>query len=246
MISRPDVADVSVISPYNDKIDPRIVAAQARVFAHLWVPLVQADLDLGHGPWLDRAIAGCTGDVFCTADIDAFPLTRAAYDQAIAAARAGKLFGLAQTENRNNPDEIYAAPMFLAISIQTWAALGRPSFARDANADVAQNLTRAALAAGVPVEMKYPTAAARTGWGLADKGMFGIGTFYGENDFFHLFQARVSPHAELFEMVAADVVGGGPLRFGRYARFMLEQDYDRSCRGRLRNLFGLKRKIGPL
>jgi hypothetical protein len=238
--------DVPVLSPFNDKIDPRIVKHQAAVFAHLGIPLVQADLDVGHGPWLDRAIAACESDVFCTADIDAFPLTRAAYERAIAAARAGKLFGLAQAENRRNPDEIYAAPMFLAISLQTWERLGRPSFTRDANADVAQNLSRVARAQGVAIEMSYPTSAARTGWGLADKGMYGIGTFYGDNEFFHLFQARVSPHARLFEMVAEDVVSGGPLKFARYVQFMIGQDYDRSCRGQLRNLFGLKRKIGPL
>ncbi|MEO8531788.1 MAG: hypothetical protein ABI459_11225, partial [Deltaproteobacteria bacterium] len=239
--------EITVLSPYNDKIDARIVAGQARVFAHLGVPLVQADLQGSHEEWLDREIAACQTDVFCTADIDAFPLTRAAYDRAIGVARSGGIFGLAQTENRHNPDEIYAAPMFFAIGIATWEAMGRPSFKRGADrSDVGQEITRLARAQGVEVVMEYPTAACRAAWGLADRGMYGIGTFYGANDYFHLYQARVSPHARLVEMVADDIVAGGKLRFAAYVDLMVQQDYDRSLRGKLRNLFGLRRKLGAM
>ena len=79
-------------------------------------------------------------DVALLVDIDCFPLNRDIVERAFAAAREGRIFGCAQSTNHIDPDRLFVAPMFMAISRRTWDRLGRPSFRRDARNDVAQAL----------------------------------------------------------------------------------------------------------
>ena len=46
--------------------------------------------------------------------------------------------------------------------------------------------------------------------------MFGIGTFYGDNDFFHLFESREPAYEQLLVAVADDAIAQRPLQFARY------------------------------
>jgi hypothetical protein len=206
---------VTAHAPYDDRIDPRIVAAQARVFAHFDIPLVQERLEGGHGGWLN-GLAGREPDgQFCSVDIDAFPLSRAAFDRAVTSARQGHIFGLAQVANQFDPTELYAGPMFLMFDRAVWHKLDRPFLSKRETSDPAQEVTRRARANGVPVDLLYPTTVLRPQWPLADKGVFGLGTFYGESEFFHLFQARRGGAADLVEAVAEGAIQG-KLDFKRY------------------------------
>ncbi len=51
---------------------------------------------------------------------------------------------------------------------------------------------------------------------LSGKRVFGIATFYGEMEFFHLFQSRKKRNIRVFAEVCGDVIAGRRLDFGRY------------------------------
>ncbi|MFN4099823.1 MAG: hypothetical protein ACK4GT_08600, partial [Pararhodobacter sp.] len=172
-----------------------------------------------HSVWL-QAMFEAEGDgLTIVADIDAFPLSRAAFERLLEPARAGGVAGLAQVANHKNPDRLYAGPMFLAAGRDVYRALGRPAMARWDKGDVAQALTDAADAQGVPVSLTYPSFAIRPEWALAQRGVFGIGTFYGDLEFFHLFQSRKRNSMQLFVAVAEDVIAGR-YDFARYIEIM--------------------------
>ncbi len=196
---------------YWDNIDPRVVEAQRRVFAHFGYPIEQLErTGQNHGDFLDAYMAGLgPDDVALLMDIDCFPLNGEIVAKAFAAAREGRIFGCAQATNHIDPDRIYIAPMFMAISMKTWERLGRPSFRPDERNDVAQRLCDEAGAAGVELEMLYPWASIVPKWRLGDIALYGIGTFY-RGGVFHLFQSRWTPFAFILHEVADDVIAGRP------------------------------------
>ena len=194
---------------YQSNIPAGVLAGQKAVFTHFAIPLVQTlDNSIEHGTWVTRLFAETTDDIIVLADIDAFPLSRAAYDSMIARAAEGELVGLAQVANHKAPDRIYAGPMFLAIKRSLYHELGAPALTRSANCDVAQALTDRAQEAGKTVTLIPPRFAIQPKWPLAGQGVFGIGTFYGDMEFFHLFQSRKRNSVALFEAVARDTIRG--------------------------------------
>lgn len=195
-----------VLSPYQSNISPMILNAQRAVFEHLGIALSQVNIDgQEHGAWMDQAACACTDELIVFCDIDAFPVTRAAFDGAIAQAKKGHLVGMAQRANHFDPDHIYAGPMFLAMATDTYAELGQPTLARKDGNDAAQYLSRVAADKGTPITLLYPSVVIDPRWNLSTKGVFGIGTFYADNSFFHLFQARLQENITLFERVAQDI-----------------------------------------
>lgn len=200
----------TVHSFYRYNIEPRVLAAQQSVFDHLGVPLRQwRDDKQTHAGWMDELLADDSlDDIFVVADIDAFPLTYAAYEWIVGEAEKGAIVGLAQTTNEKRPDKIFAAPMFLAFRRDVFKALGAPTMHPYDEGDVAQILTDLAPQHGVDVVLKYPTFALRPRWALADRGVFGTGTFYGDNEFFHLYASRMRNTADLFCAVAEGAVAG--------------------------------------
>lgn len=206
---------------YWDNVDPRMVAAQAAALAALGGGLRQ-DLATGtpHHVWLDRTLAGIgPDDTVLLLDIDCMPLDRTVIERAFAVAESGGVFGVAQVANHLDAALIYAAPSFLAVARRTWEALGRPPFAADDRLDVGARLTVAARAAGVTVELLYPTFSLVPRWHLAGRGCYGIGTFY-DGSVFHLFQSRhAAAYAEAFDTVARCVADGRPIDYlALYAR----------------------------
>lgn len=73
--------------------------------------------------------ASASDDIIIFCDIDAFPIRRSAYLQAIDHAKNGALFGLAQFSNHKKGTELYAGPMFMAFQ----KAPGRPWAAQRSN-----------------------------------------------------------------------------------------------------------------
>lgn len=195
---------------YQSNVDRRIVEAQASVFAHLGIPLVQQlDDSLDHAGWLTSIMRDDSlGNLAVVADIDAFPLCLAGYRRLTAAAMGGSVSGLAQVANHKNPDHIYAAPMFLSVRRDIYKQAGAPDMSRTNRSDVAQILTLRAEEAGIPVSLIWPKFSISPRWSLAQYGVYGIGTFYGENEFFHLFEARRQQSMELFLAVAEGVLAG--------------------------------------
>ena len=209
-----------VLTFYRNNISAEMLTWQKRVFDHFEIPLVQQCEDsLSHAQWLDRVFRSEPDELVVVADIDAFPLSRAGFDTLIAKARAGAVAGLAQVANHKDPQRLYAGPMFMALSRALYHDLGAPPMAQTDQSDVAQLLSDRAMQQGKPLSLVYPRFAIKPKWPLADKGVFGIGTFYGELEFFHLFQSRKSNAALLFTAVAQDVVAGR-LDFAAYLNIM--------------------------
>lgn len=112
----------TVHSFYNDKISSQLVEAQAKVFAHFNIPLKQWHINgITHCKWIEDIYNDHSdGEIAVIADIDAFPLSRSAYEDLVATARSGSIVGLAQVANHKQPDHVYAGPMFLALKRQTF------------------------------------------------------------------------------------------------------------------------------
>lgn len=203
---------MNIVALYWDNVDPRVVEAQRAVFAHFGYAIDQRErTGVAHGDFLDAYMAELGEDeVALLTDIDCFPLNREIVARALACAREGAIFGCAQAANHIDPDRLYVAPMFMAISARTWNALGRPSFRPDAQNDVAQRLNDVARAAGVEVEMLMPLGAIVPKWRLGDVGFYGVGTFY-RGGVFHLFEARHTPFAFLLHEVAAATLADRPI-----------------------------------
>jgi len=205
-------------SLYWSNVPKAVLGYQRRVFEALSLPLEQQQIDRkAHGEWMTEVLERAAPDeivVFC--DIDAFPLTAAAYDRAVAAAAAGAVFGLAQYANQKSNEHLYAGPMFLAVARATWERLGRPDLSRNKQFDAGENLSAAARAAGVAVELVMPCASLVPRWALADRGVFGIGTFYGACEYFHLFESRRKTGTNIMAAVTADVAAGRRLDFAHY------------------------------
>jgi hypothetical protein len=211
------MSDPIVLSPYQSNVAPVLLEKQRAVFAHLGIPLQQVNIDgIEHGAWMEQAARAPASDVIVFCDIDAFPVTRNAYDEVIALARAGALVGAAHVANHFDPSHIYAGPMFLAVSPESYEAMGAVGLARKDGNDAAQYLTRTAQGQGIDVELLYPSTVIDPRWPMANRGVYGIGTFYSENGIFHLFEARYAQNLELFERVADDVIAGAGLDFAGY------------------------------
>jgi hypothetical protein len=203
-----------IVALYWDNIDPGVVEAQRKVFAHFGLRIDQRErTGVNHGDFLDAYMAEIgADDIALLMDIDCFPLNREIVDRAFASARQGGIFGCAQSSSHVDPHRIFVAPMFMAISRRTWNQLGRPSFSPDTHNDVAQRLHDVAVAAGVEVEMLYPWAAIVPKWRLGDIALYGIGTFY-RGGVFHLFESRWTPFSYILFDVADAVVNDRPVDY---------------------------------
>ncbi|MDR2326917.1 MAG: hypothetical protein LBE51_16160 [Acidovorax sp.] len=201
-----------------DNIPARILEKQKAVFAHLGIPLQQDLADKKpHGRWMNEVLAqSSSDDVIVICDIDAFPLNRQAYLRAVAHAQSGGLFGLAQFSNHKPGNEIYAGPMFMAFRKSLWEQVGQPDLLASKLHDAAEVMTVLAHQHHAEVLMSQPTACLQPKWALANKGVFGIGTFYGECDFFHLFESRKPSYDQLLSAVADDVLADRALQFTHY------------------------------
>jgi len=198
-----------IVSLYWQNIDPRMVKTQAAVFRHLGYTIEQTcETGLNHGLFLDRIMAGLgDDDIMLCVDIDCFPTNSAIIEQAFAAARAGHLIGCAQVSAHIDPNRIFTAPMFLALSKRLWVQLGCPSFCATPTGDIAQTVHDHAAAAGIAIDYLMPWACLIPKWSLAGEALYGVGTFY-KGGVFHLFESRTSPFTFAFYTVAADVLAG--------------------------------------
>lgn len=208
----------TIYTMHWDNIPAGILEHQKAVFDHLGLPLQQERAhQQPHGLWMNEVLARHGSDevvIFC--DIDAFPLHRQAGLDAIAQAQAGALFGLAQFSNHKPGNQVYAGPMFMALRQGLWDELGRPDLQKSKQHDAAEVLSALARARGVALSMSAPTATLIPKWALGHEGVFGIGTFYGQRDFFHLFESRKPAYGALLAAVAQDVVQERPLNFAHY------------------------------
>lgn len=215
-----------VHSMHWDNISKDILHKQKMVFDALKIPLIQCNANnVEHGTWMNSILASCAEDeILVFSDIDAFPLNQDAYYRAVDAAQKGKVFGLAQFSNHKKTKEIYAGPMFMSFSKKTWRALGCPTLERSRDYDAAESLSFNCRTTGSPLELVFPTSTLIPKWALSDRGIFGIGTFYGDCEFFHLFESRKPKYESIFIAIAEDVTNGRPLNFEKYLSISLSEN----------------------
>jgi hypothetical protein len=215
-----------VHSLYWKNISPAIIESQEAAFKYLDIPLFQQEIDRkDHGQWMTEILEESDDDdivLFC--DIDAFPLNRYAYERSVVHAHSGGIFGLAQFSNHIPTSEIYAGPMFMAVRKNVWTQLGSPNLSASNTADAAEILSIRARQFGVPLLLSKPICCIDSKWALANEGVFGIGTFYGDFEFFHLFEARKKSSINLMKKVVDDLVCSRPFDFHAYLNLMLSEN----------------------
>ena len=206
-LSRDDMAKRRIISFHWNNVDSRVVRGQSDVFHHFGLSIEQHRRDrLNHGVFLDEIIRDLEQDTtLLIVDIDCVPLNPEIVERAFTFAEAGGIIGCAQVASHIDWMRIYAAPMFFAISQKTWEELGRPSFHKSPTGDVAQDLHDIAAKMDRRIEHLHPTACLIPKWRLADRGCYGIGTFY-QGGVFHLFELRSAKYNALFVKICDDIV----------------------------------------
>ena len=197
----PEKARAIVVSFYMPNIPRRVVAAQRRLlkrFAPADVAGLQIMTVRSHERALTQFMRTTRYRVVVFLDIDCVPIGPRAIDRLVAEAERGRLVGSAQRAGHiENGNHLYVGPFCLAIAAETYAALGRVSFARTSRADVGEELTFAAEEKNVPVSFLWPTASDDDIWELSPGRRFGHGTTY-ENDFWHAFEIRLPSHHDKF------------------------------------------------
>jgi hypothetical protein len=196
-----------IISFFMDNIDLKTVELQRRVvnkFNPQGYVHYSIHTDMRHGASLDLAwvLNGITHttfdgaevqkrfdhDVILFLDVDAIPLNDQAIDETMKAAAAGRLVGNIQRSNHiQNNQHVFVAPSCLAISVDSFVTLNKPSGLETKRADVAEEYTYATESQSniVPVDFYMPlgydsSPAECASWALKD-GMphVGRGTTFG-------------------------------------------------------------------
>lgn len=213
-----DKINACIISFFMNNIDKKTVDIQRQVvdkYNTQKYPHYSILTDLRHGAAMDMAWAlhginhptfdghnvpkRFDHDAILFLDIDAIPLNPDAIHDTIKAASEGHLIGNVQRTNHlQNNQHLFVAPSCLAVSVDTFVTIGKPSGLETKRSDVAEEYTFAAEKSGiVPIDFYLPLcyneAPAEGGsWALKD-GMpvYGRHTTFGMGDipmFWHSFQ----------------------------------------------------------
>jgi hypothetical protein len=239
-----------IITFFMDNLDIKTIEKQRQVvekFNKSKVPHYSIKTDLRHGASMDLAWAlnGVSHDTFkgheiakkfdhdiiLFLDADAIPLNDKALDFTIADAARGALCGNIQRSNHiNNNQHVFVAPSLLAISVESFVTIGKPTGLEIPNrGDVAEEYTYAAEKSKiVPIDYYMPLRydekpAECASWALKD-GMpvygrgttFGIPAEYNDADgatpaiemFWHNFQSFHPGQQEKFMKKCEDVLNG--------------------------------------
>lgn len=149
-------------------------------------------------------------DTILMLDIDCIPLSSNCLKYMFEVAEQDVLIGNIQRANHlENDKHTYIAPSAICISKKYFELLGKPSFLPNIKGDVGESLTYKAEELSLPIEKLYPIKYEKLPyqrtepWPLADNmPVYGIGsTFsnkYNHEMFYHLFQASMNLHNDLF------------------------------------------------
>lgn len=184
--------------------------------------------------WLDSSLDGESKNAnVLFLDIDAIPLRKGVIEWILERASMGELCGIAQRANHiSNNQHIYVGSPCVALSMDTWRKMGKPSANATHRGDVAEEYTYKAEDVGIPLRFLYPVGFkapplrqqwetdTRPYWPLKDdkpEHHYGRGTWYdvfgkGEHDFFHTFQSFMPGSLEIFVEECEKVVKDHELR----------------------------------
>ena len=190
-----------------DNVDDRVIEAQKSVLDHFKIEYTLHRENVDHGQWMNEILISSDDTVVGFLDVDCVPMNSKIVGAARTYCEKNKSFiGIAQVSNHIPPaSHIYAAPAFYFICRQAWLDLDKPTFAATPDSDVAENVSYAAEAKGLPYRALYPVKCVEPRWRLGNYGMYGIGTeFIG--GIYHLYQSRMAENIRMFERVCEEIV----------------------------------------
>lgn len=205
---------ISLNSLYWPGSDPRLVENHKTVTSHFGLKVNYHEEKINHGVWIDRVLKTSDADVVGFFDIDCIPLQKSSTLNLIKfVAKNKSIAGAAQASNHIPPmTHVYVAPCAFFIWRKLWVELGEPSFSETTKSDVGENVNYIAEANGVRMQALYPTkfeSEPEEGvWRLNNYGFFGIGTVFGDDQFYHLYQSRMDNNIELFAKRCNEVING--------------------------------------
>ncbi len=178
-------------SYFMDNISKEVVDSQQKVFRKFGLNLLQFKSYKQHPFALNDIIRNINGfDYVIFFDIDAIPMTENAVHKLLYNCDFyNGIVGASQQANHINTDHIYAGPSCLAMSMEIYERLGRPSFEWTKRSDVGEEITWLSQERGIPVCLLKTSSIELEKWALGKDGRFGLGTTY-ENEIYHAFESR--------------------------------------------------------
>lgn len=215
----PRPLQLEIYSIYAHNIATELVEAQAAVFRHLGLPLIQVPfggderddrvLHRGHGEAIQTLARQSQADLLILFDIDCIPLHRHVLEHCyLPVMQAGGLVGPAQRANHLNR-LIYAAPSAIGFSRELYRRVGQPELTPSKRFDVGGSLTWACARRGVPVVKLPPLSCEVPKWPLDDdkRLSYGHGTTY-VGGIYHAFEIRLGSTQERFLRKCHEVLRG--------------------------------------
>jgi len=206
--------ETQIIRCVMPNVDKRIVDAQTRVLhklmpsdftLHTVVPLGGwSTSGESHARMLNRGLRA-RADVHILMDVDCIPLSARLLEDARDIAAGGWLFGHASfSAHIGDGTHRFVGPDFLAISDNTYTALGRPSLVPTPRGDVAEELTWRAEELDVDVlRLLAQRCDEPAPWSGDTK--FGFGTWFGHGPrkltSYHMYGAREATEARIRRFV---------------------------------------------
>lgn len=208
-VAEPRELSLEIYSTYCHNVPVELLEMQARVFAHLGLPLQQVEfggneqddrvLHRGHGETIEHLIHKSSADLLIFFDIDCIPLNRAIIEHGyIPSMLAGCLVGPAQRANHIDR-LIYAAPSAIGFSRSLYTRVGSPALGPTKVFDVCGRLTHACESRRIPVVKLPPVSSIVPKWSLYDDTQhhYGHGTTYA-GGIFHGFEIRLGSTRDMF------------------------------------------------
>lgn len=184
----------TIITFYNEKINPQVVELQKKVFNKFGLDINQIKPSnwVSHGQSVDDFLNTITdpNEIIVLFDIDCIPLDGEIVPTAIkwCSENIG-IFSMAQKAMKLKNPIIHAAPAFMVFSKKTYDFLGRPTFNTNLRSDCGAEMTHAARNLGVEIRMLYPNHVEVPHSYFDGYLQFGYGTTYG-NKIYHSFESR--------------------------------------------------------
>jgi hypothetical protein len=184
--------------------------------------------NIPHGMWMNKILNSKKADVYLFLDVDCVPMYPWVIQDTLEYVERGYMVGNAQVTNCiNAKHDLFCAPSFLMISNDYYESLGKPNCNNNARSDVAQELTRSAVASSKRIKMYFPSSFQGVGpggiWRLGPYGYYGLGTIFDESTF-HMFNSRDNVSIEKFTSTCEKILSNKQNEIDR--RFDSKLEYD--------------------
>ena len=211
--------NIATHSLHWTNLHPKVTENHKKVYTHFEIPVRYTHQNIDHGSWMTHLCQNTEYDIIIFSDADCVPITREVFDEGIDyCVRTGGMIGPAQASNHfqaPHNKHIFCAPSFLMITKEGYEKMGRPSLQIVPQvSDAAQTLSRVSDDLDLPRHCWYPTKYEKNykignplGYDpLGNYGRYGIGTVYGQDKLYHLYESRDGSKVDLFERRCQEIL----------------------------------------